>query len=307
MFTDLLGKRRLKVGLHTHTTISDGRRSPEEVIALYKEAGYDALALTDHWYFGPGGEREGLTILSGCEYNVEGVDPETGVCEYYHIVGLGMTRDPQVPETYRPGQSGCDHDGHVRDRVRDIVARIREAGGLAVLAHPAWCLNTPEQIMGSGDFDATEIYNSVSAWEMSDRPYSGLIIDQVAACGVTMPLLATDDAHYYDGDQCRGWVAVEADAARDLGLLEAIRRGCFYATMGPEVHLTRLSPTTVELVCSPAVKVAFLSNSVWSMGRMVRGENITRAVYELKSHERFLRVEVTDAQGRMGFSNILSV
>ena len=33
---------------HCHTTRSDGRRSPEEVIALYREAGYDFLALTDH-------------------------------------------------------------------------------------------------------------------------------------------------------------------------------------------------------------------------------------------------------------------
>ena len=31
---------------HCHTTRSDGRRSPEEVIALYREAGYDFLALT---------------------------------------------------------------------------------------------------------------------------------------------------------------------------------------------------------------------------------------------------------------------
>ena len=33
---------------HCHTTRSDGRRSPEEVIALYREAGYDFLTLTDH-------------------------------------------------------------------------------------------------------------------------------------------------------------------------------------------------------------------------------------------------------------------
>lgn len=302
MFTDMTGKRRLKLGLHTHTTLSDGHKTPEEVAAIYKQAGYDAIALTDHWVYGAEGEINGLTILSGCEYNVGGVDEWTGVHETYHIVGVGMTYDPEIPLDYLHNQ-----DGRIRDRVRHMVRLIREVGGLAILAHPAWSLNTSEQILGCGDFDATEIYNSVSDWGMSDRPYSGLIVDQIASYGMFLPLLATDDTHYYDGDQCRGWVAAEADAVEELGVVEALRQGRFYATMGPEVHLTRISPTAVKLTCSPAVKVAFLSNSVWSAGRMVRGEGITEATYEFKRHEIFVRAEVTDACGRVGYSNIITV
>ena len=90
-------------------------------------------------------------------------------------------------------------------------------------------------------------------------------------------------------------------------MVEALRQGKFYATMGPEVHLERISPTAVKLTCSPAVKVAFLSNSVWSSGRMVRGEDITEAVYEFKRHEIYVRAEVTDAEGRVGYSNIIPV
>lgn len=302
MFRDMTGKQRLKIGLHTHTTLSDGHRTPEEVAAIYKAEGYDAIALTDHWVYGDSGEIGGLSILSGCEYNVGGVDEWTGVHETYHIVGIGMTRDPEVPEEYVRNQ-----DGRIRDRVRDIVHRIREAEGLAILAHPAWSLNTSEQILGCGDFDATEIYNSVSDWGMSDRPYSGIIVDQIATYGMFLPLLATDDTHYYDGDQCRGWVAVEAQAVEELGLVEALRQGRFYATQGPEVHLERVSPTAVKLTCSPAIKVAFLSNAVWTSGRMVRGENITEATYEFKRHETYVRAEVTDARGRVGYSNILPV
>ena len=211
-----------------------------------------------------------------------------------------MTRDPEIPAEYMQ-----NHDGRIRDRVRDMVARIRDAGGLAILAHPAWSLNTPEQILGCADFDATEIYNSVSDWCMSDRPYSGVIVDQISSYGLFLPLLATDDTHYYDGDECRGWVAVEADAAKEMGLVEALRRGRFYATMGPEVHVERITPTSVKVTCSPCVKVAFLSNAVWTSGRVVRGEQITEATYEVKRHEIYVRVEVTDARGRVGFSNII--
>ena len=37
-----------KGNLHCHTTVSDGKLSPDEVVALYRDLGYDFLALTDH-------------------------------------------------------------------------------------------------------------------------------------------------------------------------------------------------------------------------------------------------------------------
>ena len=60
-----------KGGLHCHTTRSDGRGTPEEVIRLHKEHGYDFLALTDHRYynytnFAPDCD---ITIIPGMEYD----------------------------------------------------------------------------------------------------------------------------------------------------------------------------------------------------------------------------------------------
>ena len=36
------------IDLHTHSTVSDGSDTPEEVVALAVKAGLSALALTDH-------------------------------------------------------------------------------------------------------------------------------------------------------------------------------------------------------------------------------------------------------------------
>ena len=306
MFTDIMGKRRLKIGLHTHTTLSDGRMTPEEMAAIYKAAGYDAVAITDHWKYHPGGEIDGLTILSGCEYNVCGTFGPSALMETYHIVGVGMTREPLIPHEYM-SVPGNVNDGHIREMVRILVRAIREAGGLAILAHPAWSVNTPEQIRACGDFDGTEIYNSTSDWGMNDRPYSGIIVDQLATGGYYLPLLATDDTHHYNGDQCRGAVMVEADAVEALGSVEALRRGCFYATQGPEVHVERTSPDSIKLTCSPVSKISILSNQPWVCDRMARGEGLTSFTYRIKSSETYIRAEVTDAEGRVGYSNIIPV
>mgnify|MGYP000789433803 FL=1 len=70
MITDQFGKKWYKGNLHTHSTNSDGRLSPEEVIKLYREEGYDFLALTDHWFMGEERQEENFLLLSGAEYDV---------------------------------------------------------------------------------------------------------------------------------------------------------------------------------------------------------------------------------------------
>lgn len=306
MFTDLNGIRRYKINLHTHTTMSDGHRTPVEAMAVYAAEGYDMLAITDHWRFTPGGKYDlhmddgsvrHMELISGCEYDAGGGDSRDGV---FHVLALGCASEPRLDRSIQ-----TDASLTTVDRARLFIDRIHEAGGLAVLAHPAWSLNTYEQLKAAAPFDATEIYNSVSEWGMSDRPYSGLAVDELAANGMYLPLLATDDTHYFDGDQCRGRIMAEADAVDSLGLIEAIRQNRFFATTGPEVLIERVDEDTVRVKCSPAVKIAFLSHLVWVSGRMVRGEGLTEAVYRFRKDERYVRAEVTVAAGRQAYSPII--
>jgi predicted metal-dependent phosphoesterase TrpH len=41
--------RFLKGNIHTHSTLSDGKRAPEDVVETYRRGGYDFMALTDHF------------------------------------------------------------------------------------------------------------------------------------------------------------------------------------------------------------------------------------------------------------------
>ena len=54
-----------KAALHTHSTCSDGRFRPEEVIAFYENAGFDVLAFTDHGKVTPvAAFRSRMTVAS---------------------------------------------------------------------------------------------------------------------------------------------------------------------------------------------------------------------------------------------------
>ena len=289
MMTDLFGKKRWKVNLHTHTSVSDGKLSPTEVLARYREKGYDAVALTDHWEYGCSYTENGITVLSGAEYN-KGLDCRTGV---FHIVGVGMESSP-----FKKGDAK-------KQTPQSIIDAIHAHGGIAILAHPAWSLNTPEQIRALQNIDATEIYNTVSGVHMSRRPDSSLIVDMLAGEGIIYPLIADDDTHYYDGDECRSWIMVEAEEPSQKALLDAIRNQRFYATQGPELHAWREGDEIV-VRCSPCKEIVFLSNLPWTP-RVFEGDGITEARYEIGPRECFVRAEVTDADGNRAWSNIIPI
>lgn len=290
MMTDMFGKNRLKVNLHLHTTESDGRKTPEEAAALYRKAGYDILAITDHWKYRKSGEIDGLRILSGVEYDIGGSD---GIAGVVHILGLGCRQEPSL-------ERGA--------QVQEMIDQIHLCGGIAVLAHPAWSLNTVDQAAGMQGLDATEIYNSVSDAGDSSRPYSGHFVDCSACRGRLYPLIADDDTHIYDGtDDTLSYImlACEPDAS-DEEILEAIRRKEFYATQGPEIHIFR-NGNQVTVKCSPASRVSIFSNAVWAPNRSVKGENLTEVVCSLLPVEAFIRAEVIDAEGKKAWSNLIDL
>lgn len=283
MQTDLFGHTRYRVNLHTHTTRSDGAFFPKEAADHYRRAGYDALAITDHWVFGKSEYAEnGLLLLSGIEYDT----PTSTKDGLFHIVGIGMREDPRLP----------------RDAtVQEMIDGIKRADGFAILAHPAWSLNTPAQILPLKNVDATEIYNSVSGVHMSRRPDSSLIVDMLGAQGRLYPLLASDDTHYYDSDACAAWVMVRAEECTREAILNALYRGDFYATQGPEVHLRREGEEFV-VDCSPCHEIVFLSNRAFSR-RAFAGEGLTSARYTPAENETFLRAVVTDENGKQAWTN----
>lgn len=287
MIKDMFGNLRYKVNLHTHTTLSDGKLSPTDAAATYKAMGYDAIAITDHWKFHESKNLENLCIISGCEYNVGNADTSCGV---FHIVGIGMDHEPVFQSD--------------RSTPQGVIHAIHACGGLAILAHPAWSLNTPDKALKNLNYDATEIYNAVSNVEQSCRPYSGYFVDLMANLGIYYPLIAADDAHYHRGiDNGKAYIMVKADQLSPASILAAIKRRDFYATQGPEVHLRRQGNKFI-VDCSPSSIISFMSNSAWSNHRIFRGEGLTHAEYIPEGFEKWIRVEITDAEGKQAWSNI---
>ncbi len=113
----------MQIDLHTHSSASDGRLAPSELVARAAQAGVDVLALTDH--DGTDGldearnsaAKEGIRFINGIELSV------TWNKRTVHIVGLNFDPD------YAPLQAGIQSLQDFREiRAREIASKLDSAG-----------------------------------------------------------------------------------------------------------------------------------------------------------------------------------
>ena len=122
--------------------------------------------------------------------------------------------------------------------------------------------------------------------------------------------IAADDAHGIEHDCFHAWVMLKAKELTIDAVMDAFRTGAFYSTMGPEIiglGLTGGNETakkTITIECSPVQSMVFKGQQ--SRGKSIVapvGEYITQAKYDVPSGTSYVRVEITDDQGKKAWSN----
>lgn len=171
--------------IHTHSTASDGCLSPEAVCAVYKNAGYDFLCISDHFM-----ERFGYPLTDATRFDTEtfvtirGAELHAGRIESgepWHLLGIGLPADFAPPS---PGESGPS-----------MAARALAAGAFVAAAHPSWYRAGQEEIESLGPIHAIETWNATSAG-LNDRPDSWYLLDRLVGAGGRYTACAGDDAHF---------------------------------------------------------------------------------------------------------------
>lgn len=274
--------------LHTHSTVSDGHRSPEQVCAAYRELGYDFIALTDHFMKHYNYQiadttpyrTDDFTTIIGAELHA----PATEFGGLWHILSVGLPLDfPQNAE----GETGPQ-----------LAQRAIAAGAFVAIAHPGWYTLSEADALSLGPVHAVEIFNGTSV-DHNDRPDGWYLLDLLTARGLRYSACATDDAHFNPAraDVATGWVWVKSETLSPESLLEALKAGHYYASTGPELYDVQVVPGDKVVVrCSPADRVFVLGEGY--QARDLRGNGLSEASLDISSMKtRFIRVIVRDARG----------
>ena len=162
---------------HMHTVYSDGKMQPSDLMQQAIDNGLKGLAITDHhttggyqaaqkWLESSKLSNPGINapyLWSGIEINANLLNVEV------HILGYAFEPEhPSIqPYTHRQIVKGSEYEAV------NVIAAIQEAGGLAVLAHPARYKKTLFELipaaaeLGIDGVESFYAYNNPKPWKPS--------------------------------------------------------------------------------------------------------------------------------------------
>jgi hypothetical protein len=288
----------LRCQLHAHTTNSDGDPTPEALCAHYADAGFDVLAITDHWHV-TDHFHEGLVVIPSSELSCRAPVP-SGEAE---ALALGAAELPDKREPF--------------DDIEAMARWIGDHGGVPFLCHPYWSGLGLDDVLGAPSLAGIEIWNGSSELQQGNG-LSTVHWDDVLQTGRLLSGLATDDCHSPGEDSGLGWTWVLAEERSREAVLDALRRGRFYGSAGPDLREVEVSGDAIVVHSSPARSVRVRSGPWDGCGVSSepgagawRGEILERDGDGLVTAARFqhpelwpwARVEVEDERGRRAWSN----
>ena len=268
----------------------------------YEWAGFDVLAITDHWVRTVERSTKRLLVIPGTELNAQAGGPEHDA----HVLALGLDADPEIPSgEFAP--------------LPEVVRWINEVGGVAYLAHTYWSGLRTEQFEDCEGLTGIEVYNAGCQLEVG-RGDSSIHWDEALERGRLLYALATDDSHHPGYDSSFAWVWVRCAERSQEAVLDALREGLFYGSSGPLVHGLEVDDDGVTVRCSPAASVTLYAGrrtgarvNAGRLGyphaaRVLERDDdgaIVAAHLERPFKPPYGRVEVADAAGRKAWTNPL--
>lgn len=277
----------LRGNLHTHTTVSDGSRSPAEVIADYERRGYDFLAITDHDKFVAPGEYQAGTsmiLIPGVEVTARGP----------HIlqIGAGEVIEPDT------------------DRQR-VIDAINAAGGMAIYNHPNWqshfnhfSQELMEQLEGA---IGVEVYNGVIE-RLEGTSLASDRWDRLLSKGKWVWGFGTDDSHK-PGDVEIAWIVVQVQERTAEAILDGIGHGRFYASTGVTIGEIRVEGRMIHISTENAQRIRFITKWGVILATINDREGGWTVPEEADALERlsYIRIECYGAGGCMAWTQPIRV
>lgn len=291
-----------KANLHCHTTISDGRFTPEETKAAYQKAGYSIIAFTDHrkYVWHKELDDENFLSLAAMEFDLTEQGKEWPVSKTYHL-NLFDT-DPSAgrnTEDLLPRLTYGDTEA-----LNGYIARMNQLGFLVCYNHPYWSLQNYNDYKDLRGLFSMEIYNHGCEVE-GLYGFNPQAYDEMLRSGQRLCAFATDDNHNVypldnpESDSFGGFVQIAPEKLDYPSVIQALKEKRFYWSMGPQLKGVEIQDGKLRIHTSPVEKIfVVLERRNYYRSQVLPGESLEYAEFPLTGEEGWLRVEIKDGQGR---------
>jgi hypothetical protein len=212
---------------HVHSTFSDGRLTIAQLVDLYGQRGFGAIAITDHLceehtFLGRTARffDRTLTRSNFAEYlRTLDEQAERAWDQYRMLVipGYELTKNALVNDRSAHVVVLGSREFLAADQdIVSLLGQVRESGGLSIAAHPVntGYLEPQTYFLWSR---RRELANHFDAWEVASGPK---IFDQVLQSG--LPMIANSDLHH--PRQINSWKTKLHCERHPQAIFEAIRK-----------------------------------------------------------------------------------
>ncbi|HEX5018853.1 MAG TPA: PHP domain-containing protein [Actinomycetes bacterium] len=309
----------LKCALHTHSTNSDGTLSPQDLVRTYDEAGFDVVAITDHWRLTEVDGTDRTLTLPAAELGWDVKHPRYPR-QSAEFLAYGIDHIPDDPGGDRDNWYVNDAEHYEVRTFPDLTQGAEWAasmGAVVYVAHPYWTHIAMEDLTAQEGFAGLEVFNGSSHIECG-RGDASVWWDELLGRGRRTFGIATDDQHNPLFELGTAWTMVKATERSREAVLDALRSGFAYLSHGPEIHHIDITDDAIEVHCSPATSVLLQSEEELGIavtigrggkrqGEVLSTDNngqITSVRFDRgRSPSRYARITIMDAQGRRAWSN----
>jgi len=268
-----------KANLHTHTNLSDGRLSPQQVIDSYHSLGYKVLALTDH---------DSVGLLQPTwpwqDYNR---DP--------HALGMVAVMGNELSYQHHIGSLFNDYYGSKGSDPHQSLKQIGSRGGLAIFCHPGrynkpdnWSWYKPYFIQHK-HLLGLEVFNQGDRYPNDRLLWDNLLTEMMP--GRPVWGFSNDDSHR-EIHVGRNWNTLLLLELNEANVKEALQKGRFYAVYqpgkipAPGINRIQVTGTSVT------IEAANYANISWiSQGKVIH-QGKTLNYKEIQDLGNYVRAEI---------------
>lgn len=329
-----------KAAMHIHTTVSDGKATPEEAKEAYKSRGYSIVAYTDHFVMVPHNELadEDFLPITAVElaYNADerqkfgffaartvhlnlfsdkkDASVVPGFCEKDVVFASSKS---YVTDEMRKNQD--ESTSYSTEYVNSVIKRANDAGFLVSLNHPVWSLQNYPEYIGYEGLWGIEVYNSAAAqmgFVDTDVPFA----DMLQKGEPIFPLVG-DDWHGGSNACGKSCVWVGAERLEYGAVFDALRRGDFYSSTGPEIYGLSIEGGVLSVDCSDAEAIILstdrrrvrtvyateespIRHAELDVGDLIAESKTLEEKHEAcgKKHKTYIRLTVKDKNGNCAYT-----
>ncbi len=317
-------QKQYKANLHCHSTISDGRLTPEQLKTAYKNAGYDILAITDHEvsYDHTSLSEPDFLLLTGYEayirpnedarydpYNVEvhinlfAKEPHNTSLINYNDRYCKYVADKSVRDSFTKAGDPSTRKYTV-EYVNNFLRDAKENGYICAHNHAIWSMEDEEYLLNYEGFFSMEMCN-YSSYLMNRMEYNAPLYDKLLRLGKKIYCHSADDNHNKTPfgmpgcDSFGGFSMIMANELSYSSVIEALEKGEFYSSMGPQIKELTVDGSRVHIETSPVEQITMLCSAkktFFAIG--TEDAPITSADFEIPEDASFVRFDAVDFKAR---------